>query len=136
MATPGLNADKSLVAPDGDSLVPEEWETGLKVPDCRVCGGMLKPAVVFFGENVPRSRVEFVRRKLRDSGALLVIGSSLTVYSGFRFCREAAEQGIPIAIVNRGQTRADDLAAHKLDAEVGCSLLDLAAVLGIEVAEY
>ncbi len=135
MANPGLDADKFLVAPDGDSLVPEEWETGLTVPDCRVCGGMLKPAVVFFGENVPRSHVEFVRKKLRDSGALLVVGSSLTVYSGFRFCREAAEQGVPIAIINRGQTRADDLAAHKLDAEVGCSLLDLAAVLGIEVAE-
>jgi len=66
---------------------------------------------------------------------LQVAAIGFAVYSGFRFCREAAERGIPIAIVNRGWTRADDLAAHKLDAEVGCTLLGLAAILDIEVTE-
>ena len=134
-ANPGVDAELPVIAPDGDALVPVKLETSLTVPDCPECGGVLKPAVVFFGENVPRPRVEHVRRKLRESNLLLVIGSSLTVYSGFRFCREAAERGIPIAIVNRGRTRADELAAHKLDAEVGRTLLELAAILGIEVTE-
>ena len=132
---PGFDDHQALYAPDGDALVPEELECKLAVPDCPECGGVLKPSVVFFGENVPRSRVEHVRRKLRESKALLVVGSSLTVYSGFRFCREAAERGIPIAIVNLGRTRGDALAAHRLDAEVGVTLLRLAATLGIEVPE-
>ena len=134
MANPGFASEMPFIVPDGDALVSEELESSLTVPDCPECGGVLKPAVVFFGENVPRSRVEHVRRKLRESRALLVVGSSLTVYSGFRFCREAAECGIPIVIVNRGQTRADELAAHKLDAEVGSTLSGLASILGIEVA--
>jgi NAD-dependent SIR2 family protein deacetylase len=134
-ANPGLDAGQPLSAPDGDAQVSEESARSLVVPACPECGGILKPAVVFFGEHVPRSRVDHVRRKLRSSRVLLVAGSSLTVYSGFRFCREAAECGIPIVILNRGQTRADELAAHKLDAEVGGSLLRLAAVLGIQVSE-
>lgn len=134
-ANPGLDAKPCLITPDGDARVSEKLERSLIVPPCPECGGILKPAVVFFGENVPRSRVEHVYRKLQSSGMLLVAGSSLTVYSGFRFCLGAAERGIPIVILNRGQTRADELAVHKLDAEVGASLLGLAATLGIEVSE-
>jgi NAD-dependent SIR2 family protein deacetylase len=133
-ANPGFHAGQALSAPDGDAQVSEKLERSLIVPACPQCEGILKPAVVFFGENVPRSRVEHVRRKLRNSGTLLVAGSSLTVFSGFRFCREAAEHGIPIVILNRGQTPADELAVHKLDAEVGGSLLELAAILGVEVS--
>ncbi len=90
--------------------------------------------MVFFGENVPRPRVERALQRLRQCDALLVAGSSLSVYSGFRFCREAASLGIPIALVNRGRTRADALAALKLDAEVGDTLSLLAMLVGEEPA--
>jgi len=86
---------------------------------------MLKPAEVFFGENVPRPRVERAYARLRKTSVVLVVGSSLTVYSGFRFCREAAACGIPIALVNRGRTRADGLAAVKVDGEVGAALREV-----------
>ena len=83
---------------------------------------MLKPDVVFFGENVPRPRYEEARAALDDSEALLVIGSSLMVYSGFRFARLAHEAGQPIAILNQGKTRADDLAAIKVEADCAATL--------------
>ena len=97
---------------------------------------MLKPDVVFFGENVPAARVErcyAAVEALRDDGALLVVGSSLTVMSGLRFVKRAARQGTPVVIVNRGVTRGDDLASHRLDA--GCSefLAGLADV-GVDLA--
>lgn len=130
-ANPGFGLDRAGIGPDGDAAVSEEREPAFEVPGCPDCGGILKPAVVFFGENVPRARVEHVRRKLAASALLLVAGSSLTVYSGFRFCREAAALAIPILIINRGQTRADDLAACKLDGEVGAVLTAIAGALGI-----
>jgi len=109
------------VRPDGD--VDLEETAGFAVPACEVCGGVLKPDVVFFGENVPAPRVERCYAAvdaLTDSGgALLVAGSSLTVMSGFRFVRRAAKAGTPVVIVNRGATRGDELAAYRLD--VGCS---------------
>jgi NAD-dependent SIR2 family protein deacetylase len=108
------------VRPDGD--VDLETTEGFVVPDCEGCGGMLKPHVVFFGENVPRDRVErcfAAVDALGGEGALLVAGSSLTVMSGLRFVRRAARNGTPVVIVNRGVTRGDDLATHKV--EVGCS---------------
>ena len=92
------------------------------MPDCAGCGGVLKPDVVFFGENVPPARVQRCYDAvdaLTADDALLVVGSSLTVMSGFRFVRRAAKAGVPVVIVNRGTTRGDDLATAKLDA--GCS---------------
>lgn len=133
-ANPRFGAVPTALAPDGDAHIAAELEEGFRVPGCPTCGGMLKPAVVFFGENVPRPRVERAFNRLREAGALLVAGSSLTVYSGFRFCREAAEMGIPIALVNKGMTRADRLASLKVDQEVGESLTALARLLGVEVA--
>jgi NAD-dependent SIR2 family protein deacetylase len=84
------------------------------VPECPACGGVVKPDVVFFGEAVPSERVFDATAKLEQSDALLVVGSSLMVFSGFRFARIAHEANIPVAIINRGRTRADDLAIEKL----------------------
>lgn len=122
-ANPGWLAEHADVAirPDGD--VDLEETAGFVVPACEVCGGVLKPDVVFFGENVPAPRVErcyaAVDALVDRDGALLVAGSSLTVMSGFRFVRRAAKAGTPVVIVNRGATRGDDLATYRLD--VGCS---------------
>ncbi len=117
----GLRAD---AAPDGDADLEGRDFAGFRVPDCAVCGGMLKPDVVFFGENVPRARYAEARAALDSSDALLVVGSSLMVYSGFRFARMAHEAGRPIAILNLGRTRADALAAIKLQADCGATLQD------------
>ncbi len=112
------------VRPDGDVDLEDAGAiAAFVVPACAHCGGVLKPDVVFFGENVPAPRVERCfdavdALALRD-GALLVVGSSLTVMSGFRFVRRAAKLDVPTVIVNRGPTRGDDLAALKLEA--GCS---------------
>ncbi|MFC7496441.1 MULTISPECIES: Sir2 family NAD-dependent protein deacetylase [unclassified Nocardioides] len=106
--------------PDGD--VDLEETSGFVVPDCP-CGGLLKPDVVFFGENVPPARVgrcyDAVDALVDGEGVLLVAGSSLTVMSGLRFVRRAARAGTPVVIVNRGATRGDELATYRLDA--GCS---------------
>ena len=103
--------------PDGD--VDLEETSSFTVPDCAVCGGRLKPHVVFFGENVPRDRVEQSYAAVDDADALVVAGSSLSVMSGLRFVRHAARRGLPVVIVNRGVTRGDDLATAKVEA--GCS---------------
>ena len=109
------------VNPDGD--VDLEDTAGFVVPGCESCGGVLKPDVVFFGENVPAARVErcyaAVERLADTGGALLAAGSSLTVMSGLRFVRRAARCGVPVVIVNRGATRGDPLASVKVEA--GCS---------------
>ena len=108
-------------APDGDAVLAEV--AGFRLAECTGCGGVLKPDVVFFGENVPRDRVAqafaLVDELAADGGALLVAGSSLTVMSGLRFVRHAHALGVPVVVVNRGATRADDLAAVRVDA--GCS---------------
>jgi len=111
---PEFAALKAEIAPDGDAHLEHADYRHFRVPDCPHCGGILKPDVVFFGENIPRERVDRSISALLDSDALLVIGSSLMVYSGFRFCRLAAEHGIPIAAINPGRTRADDLIDLKL----------------------
>jgi NAD-dependent SIR2 family protein deacetylase len=115
--------------PDGD--VDLEETDGFVVPGCERCGGVLKPDVVFFGENVPKPRVERCYAAVDElpdrDGALLVLGSSLTVMSGFRFVRRAARLGVPVVIVNRGATRADDLATVKLDAGTSEFLAELSA---------
>ncbi|HEX3546755.1 MAG TPA: NAD-dependent protein deacetylase [Mycobacterium sp.] len=105
------------VAPDADAVVGDT--TSFSIIDCPNCGGMLKPDVVYFGENVPKDRVEQAYSLVDEADALLVAGSSLTVFSGYRFVRHAAALGIPIAIINRGSTRGDDLATVKIDN--GCS---------------
>ncbi len=109
-------------APDGDAdLAGADYES-FRVPDCAACGGMLKPDVVFFGESVPRERVARAMDALRDADALLVVGSSLMVYSGYRFARAAAEAGKPIAAVNLGRTRADDVLTLKVAAACASAL--------------
>jgi NAD-dependent SIR2 family protein deacetylase len=99
--------------PDGDAQVTHELE-GFRVPDCRDCGGVLKPHVVFFGESVPASRVAEVRGALAAADALLVVGSSLMLFSGYRFVLAARELGLPVAALNLGLTRADPLLSLKL----------------------
>jgi NAD-dependent SIR2 family protein deacetylase len=95
-------------APDGDADLEGLDFLSFRVPACEVCGGMLKPDVVYYGESVPRARVGAAMAGLRSADALLVVGSSLMVYSGFRFARTASELGLPIASVNVGRSRADD----------------------------
>lgn len=106
---PGLCNLEAAQAPDGDALLEDLDFFSLELVGCDECGGILKPDVVFYGENVPTERVRFSIDMLHDSDALLVVGSSLMVYSGFRFCREAQRLGLPIGAVNLGRTRADDL---------------------------
>ena len=105
------------VAPDADAVIGDT--ASFRIVDCPVCGGMLKPDIVYFGENVPKERVERAYAMVDDADVLLVAGSSLTVFSGYRFVRHAAARQMPVAIVNRGRTRGDDLATVKLDN--GCS---------------
>lgn len=111
--------------PDGDAELDPAACEGLVVPSCERCGGVLKPAVVFFGENVPKSRIEDAYRALSESDALLVVGSSLMVFSGYRFAHRAAALAKPVVIINNGLTRADTLAELKLQGECG-ALLDAA----------
>ena len=120
---PGWNAE-AVSAPDGDADIADALIESFVPPHCDRCGGLLKPDVVFFGENVPADRYAQARDALSRADALLVAGSSLMVYSGFRFVAQAHEAGIPIAIVNRGRTRADDLADLKIADDVGSVLQD------------
>ncbi|HEY0139364.1 MAG TPA: NAD-dependent protein deacetylase [Thermoanaerobaculia bacterium] len=115
----GLHADEADFAPDGDAEVARDRVGGFIVPDCDRCGGVLKPGVVFFGESVPPPKVTYAMGRVDEADALLVVGSSLTVWSGFRFVRRAADRGIPIAIVNIGPTRGDELATLKIEAKCG-----------------
>jgi NAD-dependent SIR2 family protein deacetylase len=100
-------------APDGDADLEEVDFSSFVVPSCGRCGGVLKPDVVFFGENVPRDRVDAASRRLEEADAMLIVGSSLMVYSGYRFVERAASLGKPVAAVNLGRTRADGLLALK-----------------------
>jgi NAD-dependent SIR2 family protein deacetylase len=109
-------------APDGDADLASANYATFAVPDCAACGGTLKPDVVFFGESVPRERVARAMEGLADADAVLVIGSSLMVYSGYRFVRAAAEAGKPIAAVNLGRTRADDVLTVKVAATCATAL--------------
>ena len=115
-SNPDWDVAITAIAPDGDARISVENLRLFKVPGCLYCGGVVKPHVVFFGESVPAFRVSKANAFLRQSDALLVVGSSLMVFSGYRFARIASMAGKPIAIVNRGITRADDLATHKLTA--------------------
>lgn len=118
----GWAANAAAAAPDGDADIDAETAARFVPPRCTRCDGPLKPDVVFFGENVPRVRYDRAREALLASDAMLVAGSSLMVYSGYRFARLAADAGLPLAILNRGHTRADALATLKLEADVGDTL--------------
>lgn len=124
-ANPGWHAVAAEINPDGDAVLTDEQVETFRVVDCHRCGGLLKPDVIFFGENVPRPRVEECFSLTERAGMLLVLGSSLTVMSGYRFVRHAAERGIPVAIVNRGPTRGDSDAVVTLDAPLGAALTAL-----------
>ena len=103
---------------DGDVELSVDYER-FRVAPCSDCGGVLKPDVVFFGENVPLARVQTAMGALEGARALLIVGSSLMVFSGFRFARVAAKLGVPIAVVNHGKTRADELSSLRVDGNVG-----------------
>lgn len=117
------------IAPDGDAELTAAATSSLRVPACRVCNGPLKPNVVFFGETVPRDRVEAATRLVETAEALLVVGSSLAVYSGYRFVLQAARAQKPIALVNLGPTRGDALAQVRIEARCGEVLPQLAQAL-------
>lgn len=119
---------KGRTKPDGDADWEEDF-SHFQVADCPECGGILKPDVVFFGDNVPRERVEHAKQALHESDALGVIGSSLMVYSGLRFCRYARDLGKPLFILTQGVTRADDLAQLKLDTDIQATLTRTLAAL-------
>jgi len=123
---PEWAARAGVIAPDGDADPGGADDSAFRIVGCD-CGGLLKPDVVFFGENVPRERVDRAMAALESARSLLVVGSSLMVFSGYRFARAAARLGRPIAVVNRGQTRADELARVKLDGEAGQALGAVAA---------
>ncbi len=130
-ANPGWAAATApgQVNPDGDAVVDEEYIGSFTVVDCASCGGVLKPDVVFFGENVPRHRVDACYALTARAGMLLVLGSSLTVQSGYRFVGRAHELGVPVAIVNQGATRGDAKALVGLDAPLGATLTALLGAL-------
>ncbi len=112
-------------APDGDADLEDVDFSQFHVSECPNCGGILKPDVVFFGDNVPKQTVEKALNKLNQADALLVIGSSLMVYSGYRFCKRAYEWKLPIAALNLGRTRADELLTVKLNASINSTLKHL-----------
>jgi NAD-dependent SIR2 family protein deacetylase len=130
-ANPGFGPRTDEVNPDGDVELPEEVLDGFVMVDCAACGGgPLKPDVVFFGETVPRERVDASFGLVDDAGALLVLGSSLTVMSGYRFVLRAEKLGIPVGIVTLGPTRGDAKADVRLDAPLGTVLPELARRVG------
>jgi NAD-dependent SIR2 family protein deacetylase len=121
---------KAAPLPDGDALLESSRFDTFHVPACELCGGVLKPDVVFFGEGVPRARVQAATDALARADGMLVVGSSLMVYSGFRFCEQAARAGTPIAAVNIGRTRADSLLSLKFSEPCEAALSALVEHLG------
>ncbi|XP_029427409.1 NAD-dependent protein lipoamidase sirtuin-4, mitochondrial [Rhinatrema bivittatum] len=116
---PMWSAEAQDVAPDGDVFLTEEQVLHFRIPACATCGGILKPDVTFFGDSVSLEKVTDVYRCLSESDAVLVVGSSLQVYSGYRFILSAYEKKLPIAILNIGPTRADHLASLKVSSRCG-----------------
>lgn len=115
---PNWSATPDELAPDGDVPVAEEKIKTFRPPCCDVCGGILKPDVVFFGDTVPKQKVDLVGQKLVESDSLLVVGSSLQTYSSYRHVHRGVEMGIPALILNIGPTRADNL-ADKIEGRIG-----------------
>ncbi|MFJ6759348.1 NAD-dependent protein deacetylase [Streptomyces sp. NPDC091273] len=132
-ANAGFEPVAARLNPDGDADLTDEQVRDFTVMPCSQCGGILKPDVVFFGENVPPHRVEHCRELVDAATSLLVLGSSLTVMSGLRFVRQAAQAGKPVLIVNRDPTRGDRHAATRIALPLGTTLTALADDLNIEV---
>jgi NAD-dependent SIR2 family protein deacetylase len=125
-ANPGFDAAALAINPDGDAEVADDALDAFVPVDCLYCGSdLVKPDVVFFGESVPRPRVEHCFALVEAAAGLLVLGSSLTVMSGLRFVRRAAALGVPVVIVNQGPTRGDELATAKVQAPLGATLTAL-----------
>jgi NAD-dependent SIR2 family protein deacetylase len=124
---PDLMAADSLPRPDGDADVSASLLDTVQIADCLHCGGILKPDVVFFGDHVPAARVEAAFNSLDQSDALLVVGSSLQVMSGFRFVRHAVKRQIPVYCINQGVTRGDDLMHARIDHDLAEVLTRLGA---------
>ena len=121
-ANPDWDAEARRVNPDGDAVLDDGATDGFRLVDCLRCAGALKPDVIFFGENVPPGRVAACYALVSAARVLLVLGSSLTVMSGYRFVRHAAKLGIPVTIINQGTTRGDAQATLTLDAPLGPAL--------------
>ncbi|MEU6484926.1 NAD-dependent protein deacetylase [Streptomyces sp. NPDC046887] len=134
-ANPGFAPTAAGINPDGDADLTDAQVGDFQVVPCAVCGGVLKPDVVFFGEAVPPPRVESCRAAVREAASLLVLGSSLTVMSGLRFVRQAAGEGKPVLIVNRDPTRGDRWAQTRVALPLGRVLTDVAARLGVPVED-
>ena len=128
-ANPELAARSFTSAPDGDAEVTEDAWRAFRVVDCEACGGALRPDVVFFGENVPRPVVDAAFALLDEADALLVVGTSLQVFSGYRFVVHASKRAVPIAMVNLGEARGQALAAVFVDGRAGEILPPLADAL-------
>lgn len=128
-ATWPARARMATIAPDGDVDLPDELVENFELAACTVCDGVLMPDVVFFGGSVPRATLDAAWALFDQAELLLVIGSSLTVFSGYRFVRRAAERNVPIAILNRGPTRGDPHAQLLVDAKCGEALPVLARAL-------
>ena len=130
-ANPGWDpGSTALINPDGDAVLADDATESFQVADCALCQGVLKPDVVFFGENVPRPRVEACYAMVERATSLVVLGSSLTVMSGLRYVRHAAKLQVPVVIVNQGPTRGDAYAAATLDVPLGQVLTALVDGLG------
>ncbi|TVP37488.1 NAD-dependent protein deacetylase 1 [Streptomyces griseus subsp. griseus] len=134
-ANEGFAPVAAAMNPDGDADLTDEQVGDFTVAPCAVCGGVLKPDVVFFGEAVPPPRVERCRALVREADALLVLGSSLTVMSGLRFVRQAAEAGTPVLIVNRDATRGDRYAVTRIALPLGAALTTVADRLGVPLPD-
>ena len=119
---PGWSHSGHDIAPDGDVELGEVDVSQFRVPTCCICNGVLKPNVVFFGENVPKCRVDAAWQLYEEAEMILVVGSSLAVFSGYRFVLKAAKEGRPIAIINLGPTRGDAHASCCVDQEAGMVL--------------
>lgn len=130
-ANAGFDPVAAAINPDGDADLTDEQVGDFRVVSCSVCGGVLKPDVVFFGEAVPPSRVEHCRELVHEAASLLVLGSSLTVMSGLRFVRQAAQAGKAVLIVNRDLTRGDRHAVTRIALPLGTALTTVAGQLGI-----
>jgi NAD-dependent SIR2 family protein deacetylase len=132
-ANPGWDAGMAaLINPDGDAVLTDETTDSFQVVGCALCHGVLKPDVVFFGENVPPQRVQACYAMVERARSLVVLGSSLTVMSGLRYVRHAARRSLPVVIVNQGATRGDEYATATFDAPLGRILTALVGAVSEE----
>lgn len=122
LLNPDWSPEVLEINPDGDAELDDRAYPGFRIAGCRDCGGTLKPDVVFFGESVPRTRLAAADRLVEEADAMLIVGTSLVVWSGYRLARRAAERCIPIAAVNNGRTRADGILDFKLEGDCAAVL--------------